>query len=577
MRLAISQLRFDEVSKELKVTSSFGVTSTQNNIWKTDQLIDQADQALYIAKQSGRNQVIVYSEKRSDAEVTIQSTTQFMEHTLEKTPEPSDTSSRASLSDNLDVIPKDMFEMAGESSRTVILDRLSQAQRLSQRNNMNIAVLTIFIDTIQLTNNTLGYASAEKLKKVAYKRLTEIFRLSDSVIPEVTQQKSLSLSRSSDSEFTAILTGIEHAEDTTWAIYRMFKELSVPVTIDGNEIVMTANIGASLYPGDGEHPEELLNHSKMALQNATEEGRGSFLFYNQEMNSRSKKVLRIESQLHQAIEREELYLNFQPIINMETAVTEKVEALIRWKHPEFGIVPPDTFIQISEHTGTIKTIGKWVIRNACRQLKVWQEQGHPHLTISINLSPIQFHDPHLAEAIIDIVTEEGISPESILLELTETALVKHYDEVFKVISQLHTHGFKIALDDFGTGYSSLEYLHKFPIHYVKMDRSLMDSFPEDIQTVSIVSGIISLCHNLGIRVITEGVENEAQLLMLRDLKCDEIQGYLLSKPLYPKDMTEYFESTTSRQLMRKIHNLPNSHNHELNNASLGDILNNPPA
>jgi EAL domain-containing protein (putative c-di-GMP-specific phosphodiesterase class I) len=356
----------------------------------------------------------------------------------------------------------------------------------------------------------------------------------------------------------------------------MIKELSVPVDIDGNELVMTANIGVGVYPVDGEDAETLLSNSKMALYKAIEKGRGEYLFYNKEMNHLSKLSLKIESQLHQAIEKEELYLNYQPIVNMETGRIEKFEALLRWKHPEFGLVSPATFIEIAEHAGIIKSIGKWVIQRAVRQLKTWHNNGHSHLLMSINLSAVQFHQTHLADDIIEIVDQEGVSPQSIVFELTETVLLKSVDHVRKIIFQLHEAGFGFALDDFGTGYSSLEHLHKFPIQWIKIDKSFMDDFPSDVHAVSIVSGLIGLSHNLGMHVITEGIENESQLLILRNLKCDEAQGYLLSRPLSGTDATIFLDTTGSHRMIRKINASQDVPAKELDSRSVVEILNTPP-
>ncbi len=578
MRLIISQRSFDELSPDLTITASFGVTSTESNVWQADKLIDQADQALYFAKHSGRNRVVCYSQKNMNQSNVTTAASQNTKETITE-----DKSSLSDISNNVTQISKHReisqndFNIIGQSSRTVIMDRLTQAQKSAQRNMTSLAVLTIFIDTIQFTNNTFGHASAEKLKNIAFARLKDTFRLSDSVIPEVNSTQSLSLSRSSDSEFVAILSGIEDSADTTWAIYRTFKALAIPTEIDGNEIVMTANIGISIYPTDGKHPDELLTNSKMALQKANEAGRGTFLFYNEEMNDLAKKTLKIESQLHQAIEKEELYLNYQPIVNTKTGKVEKLEALLRWKHPELGLVSPDTFINISEHTGIIKIIGIWVMQKACRQLKVWQTQGYPDLMMSINLSAVQFNQINLVEEIMNVVEEEEVSPKSIVLELTETVLLKPFDYIKKIIFQLHDAGFQIALDDFGTGYSSLDHLRGFPISLVKIDRSFMTDAPHDIRAVSLLGGLISLCHNLNINIITEGVEDESQLLMLRDLGSDEVQGYLISRPLSDVDTTKFMASTSSRRMIKKLNAPQKEVINKQNGTSLTEILNTPPS
>jgi len=542
IRLAIMAKSFKEIDSDLKVTSSFGVASTLNNLWDSDKIVDLADQALYVAKTSGRNRVVCYSNIEED-------------HTPEQevlTPENKPIEEEHEEVVSYKKISRDNSNIGCGTAHTIILDRLSQAIKAANRKQTNVVILTILIDTIALVNNTFGHHFAEKLRTLATKRLTEIFRSSDSVIPEINFNQNVSLSRAQDGNFVAILTDIEQTKVTTWVLMRMFKELSIPVEVEGKEIVMTASIGGSVYPTDGENHDILLTHSKMALQQAIHEGRGAFCFYDPEMNKLSKQQLYIESQLHLALERNELYLEYQPIMSMKTGQVEKLEALVRWRHPELGQVSPIDFIEIAEHVGLIKEIGAWVIQNATRQLKVWQNSGYPYLSMSINLSSMQFNHIDLANEIIRIIQKEGARAESIIFELTETAFIKNLDAMVNIVSTLRTAGFQIAIDDFGTGYSSLNYLRKLPISLLKLDKSIIENFPNDINDVSIVSGLISLSHNLGIRVIAEGVEHESQLLALNDLKCDEVQGYLVSRPLQAKVVDEFLHSSQSRQLLRNI-------------------------
>lgn len=566
IRMATAEYDFDTMAKGLKVTTSLGVSTTAHQTVGPDKLVDQADQALYIAKQSGRNQVVCYAEENIEKEIEIQP---------RKITETKRVPSHSRVEERLDENEENDSKTCEDSVYTIILDRLNQAQKLAQRHKKHLAVLSISIDTIQLINNTLGHRTATKLKKIAFERLSDTFRISDSIIPTVEFDKNIGLSRLSDSEFIAILSGIEEDTDITWAILRMINELAVPVEIDGHEIVMTSNIGISSYYADGDDSDTLLTNSRMALVKAREKGRGEFVFYNKEMNILAKKALQIESQLHLALEREELYLNFQPIVDLKTGIIEKVEVLLRWEHPELGLVPPDIFVDIAEHTGSIKMIGKWIIEKSCRQLDMWHKNGHPELIVSINLSAVQFYQKDLVKDIIEIVEKENISPDSIIFELTETALLKEYEYISESIHQLHEKGFNIALDDFGTGYSSLTYLQKFPIDVVKIDHSLMSNFPTDVHTVSIVSGLIGLCHNIGIDVICEGIENETQLSMLHDLRCDAVQGYLISKPLHSKEMTLFLDTATARKIIHKSSVKSKLHQDVDNTTVLVDILNTP--
>ncbi len=579
IRISIMNKEFKEISKELRVTSSFGVSSTTSGIWASDRLVDIADQALYIAKTSGRNRVVCYSQmdkEHTDANQTAQEDimpqeesqelAKVLEVEVEKT-------AVVKENENFKIVSRETSQTGCGTTHTVILDRLSQAMKTAERDKSNVVILTIHIDTIQLVNNTFGHHFSEKLRAAAVERLTDIFRSSDSIIPEIDFNRSLSLSRSQDGNFIAILSNIQQTNVTTWVLSRMFKELSRPVEIEGKEIVMTANIGGSVYPHDADSHDQLLTNSKMALSQATLEGRGAFLFYDQEMNNISKQQLYIESQLHLAIERDELYLEYQPIINMKTGQADKIEALLRWKHPELNQVSPDDFIEIAEHVGLIRSIGLWVIKTASCQLKALQDNGFPNLSISINLSSTQFNRKELAQEIIECVRAEGISAKSVIFELTETAFIKRLDYMVHIMSILRDAGFNIALDDFGTGYSSLTYLRKLPISLLKIDRSVIEHFPHDLNDVSIVSGLIGLSHNLGIRVIAEGVEDEAQVSALHDLQCDEIQGYFISRPLGPQQLPEFLESTQNKRMMRKVNIDATNRKSIQSTPSLSDILN----
>jgi len=548
IRIGIMQRSFKEISDELKVTSSFGVASTINNMWESTKMVDLADQAYYVAKTSGRNRVVCYSQMDQDH------TGEHEEPEIEVDNTQDTLAKEEPLSPEIipETVVSDSNNEAYGIAHSTILDRLSQAIRTVNRHQSNLVVLSIYIDTLQLVNNTFGHGFTQKLKAIAQTRLLEIFRPSDTVIPDNNALHNMSLSPAQDGSFIVILTDIEEATITTWVLQRMFKALAKPIEIDGHEIIMTANVGGSIYTSGDEGEEDLLTHSKIALQQAIEEGRGTFCFYNKTMNKLSKQQLYIESQLALAIDRNEFHIEYQPIINMHSQKIEKVEALLRWKHPELGQVPPENFIKIAEHSGLISPIGTWVTQHAVRQLKQWHNSGHTNLLMSINLSAVQFNQNDLAEEIIDCIGNEAVDPSSIVFEITETSLIKRLDNMIATVNALHQAGCKIAIDDFGTGYSSLSYLQRLPISYLKIDRSVLENFPHNIHDVSIVSGLIGLSHNLDIRVIAEGVEDETQLVALNDLRCDEVQGFLLSRPQKARDLTKFLDSDTIRRLLYKI-------------------------
>ncbi len=583
IRATVNETRSDELPKGLLIASSFGVSSTFGDVWKADSLIDNADKCLYVAKENGRNRVVGYStidSSEEETKVTVEESTISRQREIKEIQKEENESvikctKLELLKDSLE-FPLETYKMTEVLGRTVIIDRLAQAIKVAQRDDSTLTILTININTIKLISNIHGHASAEKLRGIAFERLINTFRSSDSITPGA-KHRDIGLSSSAESEFIAILPNIELPTITTWIVNRMLEDLALPVEIDGNEIVMTATVGGSIYPSDGENPDKLLTNSSLALQKVSMENSGEFLFYNHDMNLVCKHEIEIESQLHQALQRDELYLDYQPIISMKTGEIDKFEALIRWKHPKLGLVAPDAFIDIAENTGIIKNMGTWIIKKACYQLKAWQMDSNPNLQMSINLSSIQFNESNLAENILDIVESIGVSPASIVFELTETVLLKNYDHIAETILKLDSAGFKIALDDFGTGYSSIDYLRKFPISFLKIDRSLMADFPNSVHDISIVSALISLAHDLGISIITEGVEEESQLVALRDLDCDHVQGYFISRPLSVQNATEFLNSTTTRQMMRKIKISKQILNESSNNVPLSDILNTPPS
>ncbi|QDF67063.1 EAL domain-containing protein [Shewanella sp. SNU WT4] len=279
----------------------------------------------------------------------------------------------------------------------------------------------------------------------------------------------------------------------------------------------------------------------------------------------------MEGQLHRAVKRGELFLEYQPVIDMSTGRISSFEALIRWRHPELGLVTPDNFIPIAENTDLIEAIGWWVLETACRQLNAWQASGHEHLSIAINVSAVQLRNAELADHIIGIVEQIGILPGSLTIEITESALIHHIDTAVSIITRLSSAGVRISLDDFGTGYSSLSYLKRFSIDIVKIDRSFLQDFPFHAHDTAIISAIIAMAHSLGLHVIAEGVETEEQLKVLQTLKCDECQGYLFSKPISREQATLLLSNPTN--IRRKVW-AAGSHEKLVNNSALSGVLNN---
>jgi len=341
-----------------------------------------------------------------------------------------------------------------------------------------------------------------------------------------------SVSTVGNGEFVMLLTDLSDTECTTWIVQRVLKRLGAVFELDGDELVLDARIGVSLFPTDSEEPDELVAFSAAALREA-KSGRdfGQFLFYNKTMNDRSQHQLSLKSQLFRALEREEFFLEYQPSIDIESGSVIGLEALLRWHQPERGLVSPVDFIPIAEHAGLIDELGEWVMRTALEELRQWHEQGFKNLRMAVNFSALQFRRADLPDRIKSVIAEKALPPSSLVVEITETTLIQNLDSAIEIVQELSDAGVRIALDDFGTGYSSLSYLQRFPIDLVKIDKSFLRDFPAKAHDTEIVSAVVSIAHNLGLRVVAEGVETERQFTVLRNLACDEIQGFLFSKPL----------------------------------------------
>lgn len=559
IRLVVNNVNTDGASGIIPYTASFGVSTVTGGKFTPEFIIDLADKALYYAKESGRNQVARWSLiKHKD-----QSTKPNTQHTIETTAlthnEPNsstDSKPQSNTSDNV-VATQHLhqrivelealiygqkhhdFDLVNNASdfpnQIVMMDRIKQGIERSLRLKTLFAVLIIDVDAMQVIKNTLGETAVNKLINILAQRLKNTLRSADSVVIDGTTKIGSNLSRTSNGEFVVLLMDMHKQEEATWIIQRLFNSLYEPVKIEATEIFLDTRIGVSVYPNDGTNPEVLLSHAGIALREAkTTLGKDICVYYSQETNEHAKSQLYMKGELHRAIERNELSIEYQPVISMSTGRIISFEALLRWRHPELGSVSPEVFIAIAEHSGLIEDIGNWVLEKACRQLKTWHDTGYQHLTIAVNCSVVQFRTPEFASKVMSIVEQAGLKPNVLTIEITESALIHNIKAAESNLNQLSLAGVCISLDDFGTGYSSLSYLKLFPIDIVKIDKSFLKGFPEQSHDAKIVSAIIAMVHSLGLHVIAEGVEVNAQLHALQHLNCDSIQGYLFSKPI-PRD------------------------------------------
>ncbi|OJW47109.1 MAG: hypothetical protein BGO60_00020 [Thiobacillus sp. 65-1059] len=337
--------------------------------------------------------------------------------------------------------------------------------------------------------------------------------------------------RQSGDEFILLLPDVAHIEDAATVAEKILDTLAWPFSLNGREVYVTGSLGLSVCPSDGEDAESLLRNADIAMYRAKEDGRNSFRFYVPEMDARMRARVETEHDLRLAIKRGELVLHYQPRVSLISGEMLGFEALVRWNHPREGLIGPDRFIVVAEDTGLIMPLGDWVLQQACRQTRQWQDRGFAGMRMSVNLSARQFRDPGLVERVEQVLAESGLDPACLELEITESTVMHDSEAAIGTLRALKRLGVALSVDDFGTGYSSLSYLKLFPIDVLKIDRSFVRDVTADPDDAAIVRAIVTLAHSLGLTVVAEGVEETAQAAFLRHVKCDELQGYYFSRPL----------------------------------------------
>ncbi len=425
-------------------------------------------------------------------------------------------------------------ELTGLAKRSLLMDRLNQAIASAQRQMEKVVVLVLGLDHFKSIGDSLGHGAGDELLKVISGRLRSCVRESDTVARVGGDEFAVVLIASQDVSTNPNRcvgsSGVEFDAHLLELLQRVLRTVSDTVALADREFELTCSIGVSLFPHDGDDGEALLRAAGAAMSNAKQTGRNKFQFFTPEMSARIEARLAMQGQLRLAIERQEFVLHYQPQVDLCSGCIVGVEALIRWNHPELGLVAPVHFIGLAEETGLIVPIGAWVIRAACEQSLAWLREGRPKVRMAVNLSVRQFAQPDLVEFIASVLAETGLEPQWFEIELTESMIMSKVDESVSTLHRLKALGLQMSIDDFGTGYSSLAYLNRFPIDLLKIDQSFVRN-SDSAGDVAIIQAIISMAHSLGIRVIAEGVETEAQCDLLRLNMCDEIQGYFFSKPL----------------------------------------------
>jgi diguanylate cyclase (GGDEF)-like protein/PAS domain S-box-containing protein len=419
-------------------------------------------------------------------------------------------------------------------NRVLLNDRLTQAITRAQRNRKKLAVLFVDMDRFKNVNDSLGHDIGDRLLQSIAQRLLGCVRGADTV------------SRQGGDEFVILLSEVTHARDAAVSAEKILLAMSTPHDIDEHELHLTASIGIVTYPADGMDAATLLKNADFAMYHAKDNGHNNYQFFKPEMNVRAAERQSVENDLRHAVAREEFVLHYQPKMNLETGLITGVEALIRWRHPRRGLVPPAQFIPIAEECGFIASIGRWVMREGCRQARAWQIAGLPPVRIAINVSAVELRTKDFASGVRAIMTEVGLDPRYLELELTETFLMQDTTSTSAVLRALKAVGVQIALDDFGTGYSSLSYLKRFPIDTVKIDKSFVRDLVTDADDASIVSAVIGMGNRLHMQVVAEGVENAEQLAFLKEQRCPEGQGHFFSRPMPSDSFADLLRSGVAR-------------------------------
>jgi diguanylate cyclase len=424
--------------------------------------------------------------------------------------------------------------LTGLPNRAFLNDRITQAIAAARRHGRRIAVLFLDLDGFKHINDSLGHPIGDKLLQSISTRLLSCLRSTDTV------------SRQGGDEFVVLLSEVAHAEDAAIVARKLLRSVAEPHSIDHHDLHITTSMGLSVFPEDGEDTDTLIKNADTAMYQAKDNGRHSHQFFKPVMNIRAVERQSLEEGLRRALEREEFALHYQPKVNLRTGAITGAEALIRWTHPTRGLVSPMQFIPVAEDCGLILPIGKWVLREACKQAQAWVDAGLPRSTMAVNVSAIQLRDESFLEDTFETLRETGLDPALLELELTESVLMKHADATESILKALRAKGVKLAVDDFGTGYSSLSYLRKFSIDCIKIDQSFIRQITTAPEETNLVAAVINMGRSLKLRVVAEGVETGEELAFLKTHLCDEVQGYYFSRPVPSLRFAELLDSGISR-------------------------------
>lgn len=430
--------------------------------------------------------------------------------------------------------------LTGLPNRSLFYDRLNHGLSRAQRNRSKLCLMMIDVDRFKSVNDALGRDAGDQLLKIIARKIVSSLRKMDTV------------ARIGGDEFIVILENVNQVGDTHRVANKLLGLLAEPIEVAGQVVESSASIGVSVFPKDGSAADELLKRADIAMHKAKESGKNNYLYYSEGMDSSAGKFLVVEKDLRTAIEENQLCLHYQPQVDLQTGDLVGVEALVRWNHPQRGLIAPSHFIPLAEETGLIVPLGEWLLRKAGAQQKQWMASGKYVGKVALNLSPRQLREPNFAARLGQILEEIGLEAKYLELEITESSAMEHAGETISMLTQLNQMGLSLAIDDFGTGYSSLAYLKRFPIQKLKIDRSFIQDIHNDQNDASIANSIIGLAHNMMLSVVAEGVENEQQADWLRKRGCDQAQGYLYAQPIPPEKLERFFSAGTASFLKKEL-------------------------
>ena len=423
--------------------------------------------------------------------------------------------------------------LTGLPNRMIVRERLEQAFLHANRFEHKVALLFLDLDNFKSINDTLGHSVGDKLLIEIGARLTSVLRQTDTVC------------RQGGDEFLIILPDLSDTAKVAEILDNIMQWMRNPFVIYGHELNTSFSVGVAIYPEDGDDFDTLMKNADIAMYQAKDFGRNTYRFFDAKMHADAITRMQLGNALRRALENNELFLQYQPLINLASGKIIGAEALLRWQHPKQGLIPPEQFIPIAESTGLIVPIGEWVLHIACQQAAEWHRAGWVDLQMAVNLSGVQFRRSNLEQTILTAIQTSGIDPNLLELELTESILLEHVDHVLGVVQKLKSHGVKLSIDDFGTGYSSLSYLKRFAVDKLKIDRSFIRDLSTDPDDEAIVQAIIQMAQSLDLKILAEGVETDEILARLRKLQCDEAQGYLFARPMSATDFAAYLEKSSA--------------------------------